>query len=122
MEQYCKNCGQLVQEPNSDLCERCNESESYQWQETPRRRGGRVNEDNGEDFVMAIAKRVLILSIILVIVCSIIVVAIGDNPWPFLACGIIEILVAYFLYCFIKVFVNISRKASAIYELLRDRL
>ena len=122
MEQYCKNCGQFVREPNSDLCERCNKPESYQQQETPQRKGGRVNEDNGEDFVMAIAKRVLILSIILVIVCSIIVVAIGDWPWPFLACGIIIILVAYFLYCFIKVFVNISRKASAIYELLRDRL
>ena len=120
MEQYCKNCGQFVREPNSDLCERCNESESYQWEETPRRKGGRVNEDNGEDFVMAMAKIALILSIILVIVYSIIVVAIG--AWPFLVCGIIVILDVYLLYCFIKLFVNISRKASAIYELLRDRL
>ena len=120
MEQYCKNCGQFVREPNSDLCERCNKSESYQQQETPQREGGRVNEDNGEDFIMAMAKRLLILSIILIIVYSIIVVAMG--AWPLLVAGIIGILFAYLSYCFIKVFVNISRKASAIYELLRDRL
>ena len=130
MEQYCKNCGQLVWDTNSDLCERCKKSESYQQQETPQWKRGGVNEDNGENFVMAIAKIELILSIIGVIVFFIVSVKIGDSWFGmsdagyvtlFLTCGII-IAVAFFLYCFIKVFVNISRKATAIYELLRDKL
>ena len=57
-------------------------------------------------------------------------VAIGDSWFGmskagyvslFLTCGII-IAVVFFMFCFIKVFVNISRKATAIYELLRDKV
>ena len=129
MTQYCKECGQLVFDPNSDLCERCKKSVSSQ-QETPQEVDNKPNEDNGENFIMAIAKIELILSLIGVAVFFFASVKIGDSWFGmsdagyvtlFLTCGII-IAVAFFLYCFIKVFVNISRKATAIYELLRDKV
>ncbi|MBO7220583.1 MAG: hypothetical protein J6V21_05305 [Alistipes sp.] len=126
---YCKNCGQLVFDPNSDLCERCKKSVSYQ-QEAHQEVGNKPNEDNGENFIMAIAKIELILSLIGVAVFFFASVSIGDSWFGmskagyvslFLTCGII-IAVAFFMFCFIKVFVNISRKATAIYELLRDKV
>ena len=91
--------------------------------------GNHNNEDNGENFIMAIAKIELILSLIGVAVFFFASVAIGDSWFGmskagyvslFLTCGII-IAVAFFMFCFIKVFVNISRKATAIYELLKDK-
>ena len=129
MTQYCKNCGQLVFDPNSDLCERCKKSVSYQ-QEAHQEVGNKPNEDNGENFIMAIAKIELILTLICVAVSFFASVSIGNSLFGmsgagyvtlFLICGII-IAVAFLLYCFIKVFVNISRKATAIYELLKDKL
>ena len=129
MENYCKNCGQLVWETNSDLCERCKKAESQKL-ETTQWNKSTSNEDNGENFVMTIAKIELILSIIGVVIFFIVSVKIGDSWFGmsdagyltlFLTCGII-LAIAFFLYCFIKMFVNISRKATAIYELLKDKL
>ena len=129
MADQCRNCGQLVWDTNSDLCERCKKSES-QKPETTQWNKSTSNEDNGENFVMTIAKIELILSIIGVVVFFIVSVKIGDSWFGmsdagyltlFLTCGII-LAIAFFLYCFIKMFVNISRKATAIYELLKDKL
>lgn len=114
MMQYFKKCGRFGFDLNSDLWER------YK----------KPNEDNGENFIMAIAKIELILLLIGVAVFFFASVSIDDSWFGmsgagyvtlFLTCGII-IAVAFFLYCFIKVFVNISRKATAIYELLRDKV
>ena len=128
MEQYCKICGQLVWDPNSNLCERCKQYKSSE-QEASMWSGNHNNEDNGENFIMAIAKIELILSLIGVAAFFFVSIAIGDSWFGmskagyvslFLTCGII-IAVVFFMFCFVKVFVNISRKATAIYELLKDK-
>ena len=87
-------------------------------------------EDNGEDFIMTIAKIELFVSLVGAAILLYFVMDIGSGLFSLskgayfgliLAVAAI-VIVAFFIFCVIKVFVNISRKATAIYQLLDDRL
>jgi len=88
------------------------------------------SEDNGENFVMVISTISLIISIIGAIVLCYIVIDEGSGLFAFsrgayfglILTSVAFIVIAVFVFCVIKVFVNISRKATAIYKLLDDRL
>ena len=87
-------------------------------------------EDNGEGYIMTFAKVWLILFIIGAVIMFIagIVVANGlfGYNWLiflyFLAGSAIAVILGFLTYFTVKVYTNISRKATAIYQLLDDRL
>lgn len=86
-------------------------------------------EDNGEGVVMTIATISLIISIIGAFILFCIALSMGIG-----LCGLSEgafigiimaaaviVIVAFFGFSIIKVFVNISRKSTAIYQLLKEQ-
>ncbi len=86
-------------------------------------------EDNGEDYIMKFAKVWLILLIICAICIFIAGIATSNKlfgfNWLMFLCYVagcaITIFVGFFTYFILKVYTNISRKSSAIYQLLRTR-
>ena len=84
-------------------------------------------EDNGENFIMIIATIELFISLAGAAILLYFVIDTGSFAlsngvyWGMILTSAIIAIVALFIFCVIKVFVNISRKATAIYQLLEKR-
>ena len=87
-------------------------------------------EDNGEGFIMTFAKVWLILLIIGAVIIFIAGIVVANELFGynwliflyFLAGSAIAVILGFLTYFTVKVYTNISRKATAIYQLLDDRL
>ena len=86
-------------------------------------------ENNGETFVMAIATISLIISIIGAFIGCCIALNMGIGLFGLsegafigiIMAAAVTVIVAFFGFSIIKVFVNISRKSTAIYQLLKEQ-
>ena len=86
-------------------------------------------EDNGENYIVKFAKVWLIALIAIAIITCIVGMVVSDAHfgfnWLMFLCYLLgsalTALAGFFVYFTIKVFANISRKSSAIYQLLRLR-
>lgn len=86
-------------------------------------------EDNGEKFVMLIAKICLYLSIISAVILLLFTLIKGTgygglSVFIYAACLIIcglSLVVSFLGYYTVKIFTNISRKTSAIYQILEEK-
>lgn len=82
-----------------------------------------TDEDNGEGFIMGFMTTCLILTIIIALVSMLVIL----NTSPKLFGGlqfcatVLVIICSLFAYFTTKVFVNISRKSTAIYQLLKEQ-
>ena len=86
-------------------------------------------EDNGENYITTFAKVWLVLLIIVAFVIFVAGVVLSDKLFGFnmglflcyVSGSAIAIVLGFFTYFMVKVYTNISRKASAIYQLLKSR-
>lgn len=87
-------------------------------------------EDNGENYITTFAKVWLILFIIGAVIIFIAGIVVANELFGynwliflyFLAGSAITVILGFLTYFTVKVYTNISRKATAIYQLLDDRL
>ena len=82
-------------------------------------------EDNGENYITTFAKVWLILFIIGAVIIFIAGIVVANGSFGlflcFLAGSAITVSLGFLTYFTVKVYTNISRKASAIYQLLKSR-
>ena len=76
-------------------------------------------EGNGENGLSTIATIYLILCAVAFVICLSVTMDKGDPM--LLVCGVFAVVIGLVQYWVVKVFTNISRKATAIYKLLKDK-